>query len=142
MKSQIPSPYFFMMFSAFLVLSYYIGFYVCNNTNYCGLLGSTFYKLGLFGLFIIPLGALYQLGIAAVQNLKGNKLFKHNAISGLASFVLLIFLIGMAIKLNPAETAAPSRYHNNRPFLLGSAVSQAVTFHKPQTQANNRKPSK
>ena len=102
-----------MLFSMFLVLCYYLGYYVCNNTNHCAMIGMRFYKLGLFGLFIIPLGMLGQLAMAAVQNLKGRPIFKHNAISGLVCFILSVFLIGMAIKLNPPDSENEPLYTPN-----------------------------
>lgn len=100
---KLPKPYFFMLFSAFLVACFHLGYYFCNYTKYCNIAGGSFYKLGEIGLFIIPLGALYQLGIAAVQNLKNNPLYKPNALSGAACLVLWIFLIGSAVKQNPPD---------------------------------------
>ncbi len=113
MKLKLPQPYFFMLFSAFLVLCHFIGYYICNHSDYCAMVGTHFNTLGMFGFFIIPLGALYQLGMAAVQNLKGNPVFKHNALSGLACFILLIFLIGMAIKLNPPDEQNTTASHSS-----------------------------
>jgi len=102
MLGKIPSPYFFAFFSLLLVLSFWAGYQICKDTDPCSPLGLIFAKLGLFGFMLIPLGALIQLAMAGIQNLRGQALYKHNAISGAISLVLTVVLIAMAVNIRPS----------------------------------------